>query len=214
MRTVERCPDAIAYDFFGRTSTYRQMADEIDRCADALEAIGLKKGDRLTIALPTIPQGVVCFYAANKLGAVSSMIHPLSTESEIEFYLKTAESRFALTLDAFYGKFRKIKDSSGLETLILCRIPDYLPGLKKLGFILTKGRKIPPVPRDPMVRWWGDMMRDAYPRAAGSRMGPDELAVIMFSGGTTGRPKGIMLSNMNFISEGMQVAAWGDLGHR
>jgi len=212
MRTVERCPDAIAYDFFGHTSTYRQMADEIDRCADALESIGLKKGDRLTIALPTIPQGVICFYAANKLGAVSSMIHPLSTGGEIEFYLKTAGSRFALTLDAFYGKFRKIKETSGLETLILCRIPDYLPGLKKLGFILTKGRKIPPVPRDPIVRWWGDMMRDAHPRAAGSRMGPDELAVIMFSGGTTGRPKGIMLSNMNFISEGMQVAAWGDLG--
>ena len=77
MGTVKRFPDAIAYDFFGRTSTYRQMADEIDTCANALEAIGLKKGDRLTIALPTIPQGVICFYAANKLGAVSSMIHPL-----------------------------------------------------------------------------------------------------------------------------------------
>src|SRR5512133_1746055 len=96
MKTVERCPDSVAYDFFGYTSTYRQLADEVDRCANSLAALGLEKGDRITIAMPTTPQGVICFYAANKLAAVSSMIHPLSTESEIEFYLKTARSRFAL----------------------------------------------------------------------------------------------------------------------
>lgn len=212
LRTVERCPDSVAYDFFGYTSTYRQLAGEVDRCANALGALGLKKGDRITIAMPTAPQGVICFYAANKLGAVSSMIHPLSTENEIEFYLKTAGSAFALTLDAFYGKFRSIKETTGLETLILCRIPDYLTGIKKLGFNLTKGRKIPRVPSDPIVRWWGNLMRYEYPHASGIEMGADDLAVIMFSGGTTGKPKGIMLSNMNFISEGMQVAAWGDLG--
>lgn len=216
LRTVGRCPDSVAYDFFGYTSTYRQLADEIDRCADALAALGLKRGDRITIAMPTTPQGVICFYAANKLGAVSSMIHPLSTEGEIEFYLTAARSTFALTLDAFYGKFRNIKESAGLKTLVLCRIPDYLTGLKKIGFILTKGRKIPKVPSDPPpglnVHWWGDLMRGNYPRAPGDEMAPDDLAVIMFSGGTTGKPKGIMLSNMNFISEGMQVAAWGDLG--
>lgn len=155
LRTVERCPDSVAYDFFGYTSTYRQLAGEVDRCANALGALGLKKGDRITIAMPTAPQGVICFYAANKLGAVSSMIHPLSTENEIEFYLKTAGSAFALTLDAFYGKFQSIKETTGLETLILCRIPDYLTGIKKLGFNLTKGRKIPRVPSDPIVRWWG-----------------------------------------------------------
>ncbi len=212
MRTVDRCPDSTAYDFFGYTSTYRQLAADIDRCAAALAALGLKKGDRITIAMPTAPQGVICFYAANKLGAVSSMIHPLSTESEIKFYLKTARSRFALTLDAFYGKFRNIKESAGLETLVLCRIPDYLTGLKKIGFNLTKGRKIPKVPPDPIVHWWGDLMKNNNPQAPGAEMRADDLAVIMFSGGTTGKPKGIMLSNMNFISEGMQVAEWGSIG--
>jgi long-chain acyl-CoA synthetase len=210
-QSAERCPDSIAYDFLDYTSTYRQFISEIDKCADALAAIGLKKGERITISMPTSPQGIICFYAANKLGAVSSMIHPLSTIKEIEFYLKVAKSRFVLTLDFFYSKFKELKETTPLETLILARIPDYLGPLKRIGFNLTKGRQIPKVPPDPMVKWWKDLMRSSYPHAAQAQMDTDELAVILYSGGTTGVPKGIMLSNMNFISEGMQVSEWGKL---
>ncbi|MBE0557822.1 MAG: AMP-binding protein, partial [Proteobacteria bacterium] len=212
MQTVARCPGDIAYDFFGTTSTYRQFGEEIDRCADALASLGMKKGDRITISMPTCPQGIICFYAANKLGVVASMIHPLSPAKEIEFYVNTAKSRFALTLDAFYGRFKEIQAKTGLKTLILARIPDYLPLVKKIGFNLTKGRKIPPVPADPLVRWWSDLMKGSYPKVPKAEMGPDDMAVILYSGGTTGVPKGIMLSNYNFISEGMQVAAWGAMG--
>ena len=211
MRTVARCPEAVAYDFLGYTSTYRQFGKEIDRCADALASLGMKKGDRITISMPTTPQGIICFYAANKLGAVASMIHPLSTPKEIEFYLNLSRSRFALTLDAFYGKFAEVRERTPLEILILARIPDYLSGIKKIGFHLTKGRKIPKVPEDPMVRWWNNLMKGSYPPAPRAETGTDELAVILYSGGTTGVPKGIMLSNMNFISEGMQVSAVGKL---
>lgn len=212
MQTVERCPEVVAYDFFGTTATYRQFAGEIDRCANALAALGMRKGDRITISMPTCPQGIICFYAANKLGVVASMIHPLSPAKEIEFYLKTAKSRFALTLDAFYGKFKEVQQQTELRTLILCRIPDYLPLIKKIGFNLTKERKIPPVPEDKLVSWWSELMRGNYPKAPKADMGTDEMAVILYSGGTTGVPKGIMLSNYNFISEGMQVSAWGSMG--
>jgi long-chain acyl-CoA synthetase len=212
MRTAAEHPDDIAYDFFDYTATYRQFAAEIDRCAAGLASLGLKKGERITISMPTCPQGIVCFYAVNKLGAVASMIHPLSPAKEIEFYLNTAKSRFALTLDAFYKKFKEVQESTGLETLILCRIPDYLPWIKKIGFILTKGRKIPPVPEDKLVVWWSDLMKRECPPAPKADMGTDEMAVILYSGGTTGVPKGIMLSNMNFISEGKQVSVWGSLG--
>jgi long-chain acyl-CoA synthetase len=207
LQSIARNPDAIAYDFFGTTATYRQFGEEIDRCADALAALGLTQGDRITISMPTCPQGIICFYAANKLGAVASMIHPLSPAKEIAFYLKTARSHIALTLDAFYGKFKQVQQETGLKTLI----PDYLPFLMGIGFKLTKGRKIPPVPADPLVCWWRDLMKGGYPPAAKAPMMAEEMAVILFSGGTTGVPKGIMLSNLNFISEGMQVAAWGPL---
>jgi len=210
-QSADRSLDSIAYDFLDYTSTYRQFVSEIDKCADALAAIGLKKGERITISMPTSPQGIICFYAANKLGAVSSMIHPLSTVKEIEFYLNVAKSRFVLTLDAFYSKFKGLKETTPLETLILTRIPDYLGTLKRIGFNLTKGRLIPKVPPDPMVKWWKDLMNGNYPHAPQAKMDTDEMAVILYSGGTTGVPKGIMLSNMNFISEGMQVSEWAKL---
>ena len=209
--TAERCPEAAAYDFFGRQATYRQFVAEIDRCADALADLGMRAGDRMTIAMPTCPQAVIGFYAVNKLGGVASMIHPLSTATEIAFYLNLSRSRFALTLDAFYGKFKSILDSTPVEKLVLARIPDYLGRIMRIGFQLTKGRKIPKVPDDPMVVWWRALMSGPHPRVDKGPARFEDLAVILYSGGTTGKPKGIMLSNRNFIAEGMQVSAWGDL---
>jgi long-chain acyl-CoA synthetase len=211
MNTVNRYPDAIAYDFLGYTSTYRQFGKEIDHCANALASLGIKKGDRITISMPTSPQGIICFYAVNKLGAIASMIHPLSPPEEIAFYLNSSRSTLALTLDAFYNKFSEVKKKTSLSILVLARIPDYLGAIKKIGFNLTKGRKIPKVPKDPMVRWWSDLMKVSHPQVPKAEMDTNEMAVILYSGGTTGIPKGIMLSNMNFISEGMQVSAWGNL---
>jgi len=211
MNSVRRVPDAIAYEFLGYRSTYREFGEAIDRCAGALHRLGLRQGDRLTISMPTSPQGVIAFYAAIRLGAVPSMIHPLSTAPEIEFYLKLSRSRFALTLDAFYGRFAEVRERTPLETLILARIPDYLSLLKRVGFWITRGRRIPAVPRDAHIHWWSDLMAETRAEAPVAQVDPHDMAAILYSGGTTGSPKGIMLSHHNFISEGMQVAAWGKL---
>ncbi|MCP3899196.1 MAG: AMP-binding protein, partial [Desulfobacteraceae bacterium] len=212
MRSVKRVPDKIAWDFLGTTCTYENFGSQISQCADALAQLGLKKGDTITISMPTSPQGIICFYAVNKLGAVASMIHPLSTETEIEFYLTISDSTMALTIDAFYNKFNNVMARTKCKTLILAKIGDYLSPLKRFGFWLTKGRKIPMVPAtDKRVVWFKDIMNTQYPKAKKADMDTNETAVILYSGGTTGKPKGIMLSNMNFISQGMMVASWGDL---
>ncbi len=208
MATAERLPDSIAYDFLGTTATYRELGEAIDRCADAFAALGLGAGDRITISMPTSPQGVIAFYAAGKLGAVASLIHPLSTASEIERYLNLSRSRFALTLDAFYDRFAEVGPRTSLETLVLSRITDGLPALKQLGFRLTRGRKIPRVPEDANVQWWSQLMAEEHPAVPPARVDTHDLAAILFSGGTTGTPKGIMLSHRNFICEGLELAAW------
>jgi long-chain acyl-CoA synthetase len=211
MRSVKRVPKKVAWDFMGTICTYEKFAEQINKCADALAHSGLKKGDTITISMPTTPQGIICFYAANKIGAIASMIHPLSTQNEIEFYLKVSNSTMALTIDAFYDKFNAVMEKTNCKTLILAKIGDYLSPLKKFGFWATKGRKIPKVPEDKRVIFWNKLMATPCPAAPKADMASDDTAVILYSGGTTGTPKGIMLSNMNFISEGMMVAAWGDL---
>ena len=212
--TAERIPDAVAFDFFGRTTTYGRLRAEIDRCADALAAIGLGRDERITISMPTSPQGVIAFYAATKLGAVASMIHPLSTSAEITHYLDLSRSRFALTLDAFYDRFAAAEPAEPLEAIVLSRISDALPLVKRPAFWLTRGRKIDRVPPDPRVRWWSQLMSERHPPATADPTPPRELAAILYSGGTTGQPKGIMLSHHNFVSEGMQVAAWVGMSER
>ena len=209
--TAARVPDAIAWDFFDTTSTYRQFVSDIDCCADALAAVGLTAGDRLLISMPTSPQGVIAFYAANKLGAVPALIHPLSTVPEIEHYLNISKARIVLTLDAFYAPFAAVKPTLPILTLILARIPDALSPLKRFGFWLSKGRHIPRVPADRRVLWWAELINKRHPASARAPAGTNDAAAILFSGGTTGVPKGILLSHRNFIVEGMGVAAWAGI---
>lgn len=208
--TARRVPEAPAWEFLGSSSSYAELLRAIDQCALGLGRLGLKAGDRLLISMPTSPAGVIAFYAANRLGAVSALIHPLSTAVEITHYLDASGARIALVLDAFYGTIAAATPKTPLSTIIVASIPDYLPPLTKIGFWLTKGRKIVRIPPDPRVERWTDLMRSGgtAPPPCGTTEDP---AAILFSGGTTGQPKGIVLSNRNFIAESMQVVAWGGI---
>ena len=135
---AEKYPDNTALDFFGVKTTYRALMREIDGCARALMALGVGEGERVTICMPNMPQAVVMFYAVNKIGAVANMVHPLSAEEELVFYLNISGSRIALTMDRFYPKFEHILPKTNLKTLILTGAEDGLRGLKKIGYALTQ----------------------------------------------------------------------------
>ncbi len=204
-------PNGIAYDFLDNTSTYKEFLSDIDRLANALYALGIRKGERITICMPNCPQALICFYAVNKIGGVTSMIHPLSPPKELKFYLNLSNSKYAITLDAFYNNFKDIIGDTSIEKLILAKITDYLSPLKKIGFKLTTGRKINKVPSDSKVYWWKDLMKTDYPQIEKTKIDSDELAVILYSGGTTGVPKGIELSNYNLNCLAMQGIAQGPI---
>ena len=209
---AKKYPDFIAYEFMGTTGTYTRFIEEVKECAKALFALGIKEGERVTIAMPNCPQAIIMFYAINYIGAISNMVHPLSSEGEIKFYLNDSQSVAAITLDQFYPKFESIrKETPSLKNLIIAQIKDYLPPLLAVGFALTKGRKIKKIPKDAPVIMWKDFLNGGKSVTADcrvSRKGEDP-AVVLYSGGTTGVSKGILLSNLNFNALSLQIVAAG-----
>ena len=202
-------PDYIAYDFMGGKVKYKDFIKKVDECARALAAIGVKEGERVTICMPNAPQAVIMFYAINKIGAIANMVHPLSSEKEIEFYLKESASVVCITLDQFYGKFENIRGNVPIRSLILTSIKDVLSPIKKKGYYLAQGRKIKKVPANAEIVWW-----ERFLKGGNNYHGPfhverksQDPAVILYSGGTTGTTKGILLSNLNFNALSQQIIA-------
>ena len=200
-------PNRIAFDFMGRRTSYSRLVQKIGQCAKALKTIGIREGDRVTIAMPNCPQAICMFYAVNLVGGIANMIHPLSAEKEIEFYLRESGSVAAMTLDPFYHKFERVLENTGPVKLIIARIRDELPRPARIGYMLTEGRKTEPLPKDAPVILWKDFLtlgKDCICKAARTA---DDPAVILYSGGTTGTTKGIVLTNRNFNALSQQVIA-------
>ncbi|MBQ9890921.1 MAG: acyl--CoA ligase [Firmicutes bacterium] len=199
----------VAFDFMGRATTYREFYKNIEACARSLRTIGVRPGDTVTIAMPNCPQGIYMFYAVNMVGAVASMVHPLSSEKELEFYINEAESVLVVTLDQFYHKIEAIRQNTGLINVVIARIRDELSQPIRAGYMLTEGRKIAKIPDDAPVIMWDNFMKigKACSYNFKQKRGFDDPAVILFSGGTTGVSKGIVLTNGNFNALAAQIVA-------
>lgn len=207
---AHRYPSYIAFDFMGNTTTYAKFEQEVYVCAKALRAIGVKPGDKVTICMPNCPQTVIMFYAVNLMGGIANMIHPLSSENEIEFFINHSKSVCALTMDMFYSKFEAIrKNLKTLRTLVIARIPDALSVPMKAGYALTQGRKVAKIPADAPILRWNDFIKKgkAYIGEYIATVKCEDPAVILYSGGTTGTTKGILLSNLNFNALKEQIIA-------
>lgn len=196
-------PDAEAYEFFDKITSFKVFLSKIDDCAAALKAHGIEAGDAVTVCMPNVPQALCMFYAISRIGAVANMIHPLSSESSISFYLNISESKLILTLDQFYEKVNNsLKEVDHPVTILTARVQDELPAFLKLPYALTEGKKHLKYPNTENGIVWKDFLKNKSGVVTTADFEMDRTAVILYSGGTSGTPKGICLTdyNMNALS--------------
>ncbi len=206
---ARRYPNSIAFDFMGKSTTYKEMVANIEKCARSLRTIGVRENDRVTVAMPNCPQAIYMFYGLNMIGAVANMVHPLSSEKELEFYINESESVTVVTLDQFYHKFEAIRENTCVVNVVIARIRDALSKPLRVGYMLTEGRKIKKIPEDAPVIMWDEFMHlgKACFWNYKVKRGANDPAAILYSGGTTGTTKGILLTNLNFNALSAQIIA-------
>ena len=203
MQSAEKWPDNVAYTYYGHKVTYKNFVKKIEKTARALKNYGVKEGDRVTICMPNTPEGITMVYAVNMVGAVCNMVHPLSSEKELEYYIKVAESKYVLVIDAVFDKIYKLRDIAQLERIIVVRPSAGLGFLKKKLYNTLHVKKVRLPANDSRVVLWEDFIANSYFYQGNyhEERGGEDLAVIMYSGGTTGAPKAVMLSNLNINAE-------------
>ena len=201
--------DYIALNYFENRISYNEMFDNINTCARALRSYGVKPGDIVTICLPNMPEALYVFYACNKIGAIADMVHPLSSPEQIKFYLNESKSRYLFLVDFDYEKFEKVIPETLVYKTILVSPKLSMPIGLSIGYTLTRSIKTkrPRMVDTDYISWYDFMAKGVtYTKEFSANVKKNDIAVILHSGGTTGSPKGIMISNYSFNALARQSA--------
>lgn len=203
---VARFPEYIAYEYYGNNITYREFYEQIRNCAKSLKQQGVKEGEKVAICMPNTPSAIIMFYAINMVGAIASMIHPLSAQNEIELYLNQSDCKYLFVLDLVYEKVRNILDNTNVKKVFVGSVGDNLKPIKKWLYRFKSRGTRPVIESTEDIMTYRELINYGYGFDGEFYVlrKPEDPAVIIYSGGTSGEPKGILLSNLNFNALALQ----------
>src|SRR5688572_30458936 len=188
---TERAPERTAVVFYGRSISYRELREASDRFAAALARLGVKKGDRVALYLLNSPQFIIAYFAALKCGATVTPISPVYTSHEVRFQLEDSGARVAVCQDILHEKVAK--SGAALDLVVVTNVAEYLPPLKRL---FAKKAAVAG-----KVHWLQDLLKAHPPEPPKVALDPrTDLAALPYTGGTTGNPKGVMLTHYNLVA--------------
>ena len=207
-RSASKYPEVTALIMMGKKISYRELNELVNRFAGALADLGIRKGDKVALILPNMPQTVIATYAIFRIGAVVVMNNPLYTERELAHQLGDSDSKLCICMDLLVPRVKKIQEKTKIEAIIAAHIRDYLPfPLKQLFPYVKKGLHRKLGPEDGVYEFL-DIIGKYPPKPPAESVESDDLAALLYTGGTTGLSKGVMLSHRNCSVVVQQMDAW------
>ena len=211
-RSVAEAGDHPALQFFGRRTTYAELGDQVARAAEGLRSLGVRHGDRVALILPNCPQHVVAFYAVLRLGAVVVEHNPLYTSPELRHQFESHRARVVIAWDKTVAAVRAFPPDVAPEHVVAVNLLEAFPTAKRLALRLP----VPSLRRTraslteaaPGTIRWSELLDHDPIDADHPRPSVDDLAAIQYTSGTTGRPKGAMLTHLNLYANALQGEAW------
>ena len=211
-KTAERFPDKIGIHFMGKELTYKKLYEEALNFAGYLQEIGISKDDRIAIMLPNTPQAVISYFGILMAGGIVVQTNPLYTERELEYQMKDSGAKAIITLDILYPRVSKIMPQTDLQHIIVTAIKDYLPFPKNLAYPFIQKKQygiVVKVKHEGSTHLFSEIVKMKPKKLTTYEVNPEEdIALLQYTGGTTGSPKGVMLTHKNLISNTAMSEAW------
>ncbi len=209
-QSVNKFPERTALLLEGFKISYRQLNEMVNRFATSMKAFGIQKGDRIAILLPNVIPCIVSYYAILKIGAIAVMNNPTGSDSELQYQLSNSGAKALITLDSFVERMVQLRSKTAVKHIVYTTLGDYLPFLTSISFVaFSKTKRLSTkVSHADDVHRWKDLMADYPPEPVDTRLAFDDIAMLQYTGGTTGIQKGVMLSHGNLSCQIQQINAW------